>query len=82
MDFQYRAVNAQGHSVSGQISAASEREAVRLLRQKELTPLEVAPAGHKPAARLARTKRSSNQEKTLVIRERATLLQAGVSLAE
>lgn len=82
MEFQYRAVNAQGHSVSGQIGAASEREAVRLLRQKELTPLEVAPAGRPPATNRARVKRASNQEKTLVIRELATLLQAGVSLAE
>ncbi|MDO8890545.1 MAG: type II secretion system F family protein [Sulfurimicrobium sp.] len=82
MEFQYRAVNAQGHSVSGQIGATSEREAMRLLRQKELTPLEVAPAGHPPVTSQGRVKRASNQEKTLVIRELATLLQAGVSLAE
>lgn len=82
MDFQYRAINPQGQAVSGQISAAGEREAARLLRQQELTPIEIAPAGQKPAARLARARRASNQEKAIVIRELATLLQAGVSLAE
>lgn len=82
MDFQYRAINPQGQAVSGQINAAGEREAARLLRQQELTLLEMTPAGQKSGARLARVRRASNQEKAIVIRELATLLQAGVSLAE
>lgn len=83
MDFQYRAVNAHGQPVSGQIAAASEREAARMLHRQDLTLLEIGPAGQAPANNRQRsTKRAGNQEKTLVIRELATLLLAGVSLAE
>lgn len=81
MDFQYQAVNAQGQAVSGQISAAGEREAARLLLQKDLTPVEITPAG-RIATDPTRIKRASHQEKALVIRELATLLHAGISLAE
>jgi general secretion pathway protein F len=81
VDFHYQAVNAQGQSEIGQISAAGEREAVRLLRQMELTPLEVTPLGRRAAAP-ARVKRASHQDKALVMRELATLLHAGISLAE
>ena len=85
MDFQYQAVNPQGQTVSGQIDAASEREAARLLRQQELTPLSIGPLGataqgHANAPRHG--KQPSPQEKAIVIRELAILLQAGVSLAE
>lgn len=80
MDFHYRAVTAQGQPESGQIGAADAREASRLLRQRELTPLEITPAGQIAAP--ARVKRASHQDKALVIRELATLLNAGISLAE
>jgi general secretion pathway protein F len=82
VDFQYTAVNAQGQTVSGQIEASSEREAARLLQQKELTPLEIAVVGQPSTAGHGRTRRAGNQEKAIVIRELAILLQAGVSLAE
>ncbi len=82
MDFQYQAVNAQGETVAGQIDAGNEREAARLLRQQELTPLEIGPLGQASATRAGRSKGASHQEKALVIRELAILLQAGVSLAE
>lgn len=81
MEFLYQAVNAQGESESGQISAANEREAARLLRQRDLMPLEIAVQGSTASAPV-RIKRAGHQEKTLVIRELATLLNAGISLAE
>ncbi len=82
MDFQYTAVNSQGQTVSGQIEAASEREAIRLLQQKELTPLAVTVAGQLANRGKTRSRRAGNQEKAIVIRELAILLQAGVPLAE
>lgn len=82
MDFRYQAVNSQGQTVSGQVSAGGEREAARLLREQELTPLEIAPAGREATARPGRAKRATDQDKAIVIRELAILLQAGVSLAE
>lgn len=81
MEFRYVAVNAQGQTVSGHVNAGGEREAARLLRSQELTPVEIGPA-NAPLARGRRAKRSSEQEKAIVVRELATLLQAGVPLAE
>lgn len=84
MEFQYQAVNPQGQTVSGMINAGGEREAVRLLRQQELTPLEVGVGvlGQKTEVRRGRARRAGNQEKAIVIRELSILLQAGVPLAE
>lgn len=82
MEYRYQAVNSQGQTVSGQITAGGEREAARLLREQELTPLEVAPVGSAAAGSSVRAKRASEQDKAIVIRELAILLQAGVSLAE
>lgn len=82
MDFQYHAINPQGQPISGQISADGERDAIRLLKQQDLTPLEVVPSAGKPHMRLSRAKRAGNPEKAIVIRELAILLQSGVSLAE
>ena len=81
MDFNYQAVNAQGQPVTGQLSATGEREAARLLQQMDLTPVEIAPAA-RIAGAAARNKRAGHQQKALVIRELATLLNAGISLAE
>ncbi|MDA8384100.1 MAG: type II secretion system F family protein, partial [Betaproteobacteria bacterium] len=84
MEFRYRAVNAQGQASAGQIGAASEREAVRLLQHQDLTPIEIAPLGADaaPVSTGTRLKRVKGQDKAVVIRELATLLKAGVSLAE
>ena len=82
MEFRYQAVNAQGHTVSGIIGAGGEREAARLLRQQELTPVEIGPAGRPSDAPRTRARRASHQEKAIVIGELAILLQAGVPLAE
>jgi len=82
VDFHYQAVNAQGHTVSGIIGAGGEREAARLLRQQELTPVEVSPVGRPSDAPRTRARRAGHQEKAIVIGELAILLQAGVPLAE
>lgn len=90
MDFQYQAANSQGQILSGLISAADDREAMRLLQLQNLTPisimagngsLAVADTGSVfPAAH--RDKKASNQDKNLAIQELTTLLNAGVPLAE
>ncbi len=81
MEYQYHAVNSQGQPVTGQISATGEREAGRLLRQMDMTPIEIK-AQNPPATTTGRIKRAGHLEKALVIRELATLLHAGISLAE
>lgn len=83
MEYQYRAVNQQGQSVSGQIEAINERDATRLLIQKDLIPVEVLveDAG-KSNVHIGVRHRANANQKALVIRELSVLLQAGISLAE
>jgi len=82
MDFQYQAANSQGQVLTGKISATDDREAMRLLQQHNLVPISITPAIFASTDGLASHKKSSNQDKTLVIEELTTLLNAGVPLAE
>lgn len=82
MDFHYQAANSQGQVLSGQISAADEREAMRALQQQNLTPISIASTTVSVTEGSASRKRASNQDKTLAIQELTTLLIAGVPLAE
>lgn len=81
MDFHYQAINPQGQDVSGEIGAASERGAVRLLQQQDLTPVKLTPAQALPGTILKRGL-PNNRDMALLVRELATLLAAGVPLAE
>ena len=81
MDFVYQAANAQGQILGGQISAADQREAMRLLQQQNLTPISLVTA-NAPRPGQGNSKKSSQQDLTLVIQELTTLLNAGVPLAE
>lgn len=82
MEFQYQAANTQGQVLSGQISAADEREAMRLLQQQNLTPVSLASATTRQTGQHASRAKTSRQDKTLAMQELATLLNAGVPLAE
>lgn len=42
--FKYRAVDAAGKTQTGAVSAESERDAMRILRSRSLTPLQLTPA--------------------------------------
>lgn len=82
MEFQYQAANSQGQVLSGQISAADERQAMRLLQQQNLTPISITSAATVSSGGKTSGKPASNQDKTLAIQELTTLLNAGVPLAE
>jgi len=82
MDFQYQAANAQGQVLTGQVSAADEREALRMLQLQNLVPISIASTVASPNATQTNTKKASGQDKTLAIQELSTLLNAGVPLAE
>lgn len=84
MDYKYEAVNNEGQVLKGQLSARSEAELLQLLRQQDLVPVAVHAVSTSGSARLGRAgaRVASNEDKTLVIRELATLLGAGVPLAE
>ncbi|MEE4236493.1 MAG: type II secretion system F family protein [Anderseniella sp.] len=83
MHYNYQAVNRQGETVSGDIEADGERAAARMLRQMELMPTVIrtgSAAVSRPAQRSRRGVKRA--ELALIVRELATLLRAGVPLAE
>ncbi len=82
MDFHYQAANAQGQVLAGNISAATERDAMRQLQQQNLTPISLEAVGPASGAVIVSSKKPSSQDKTLAIQELSTLLNAGVPLAE
>ena len=83
MEFKYEAVNADGQTVTGFISADTDREALTLLKQQTLTPTSLAlDQARVETRRVFWQRKVSAQDKALVVKELGTLLQAGVSLAE
>lgn len=83
MDYSYEAINREGQLLKGQIHATSQLDALRVLKEQDLTPIAVAEVGtsRKTIARRS-AKGASLDEKAIVFRELATLLAAGVPLAE
>lgn len=82
--FHYRALDARGQAQQGEVTAASAAAAVQQLQQRELTVVELRPlarAGAAPAA-AARGGRIGHGERIVLLQEFATLLNAGVSIAE
>lgn len=81
MDFHYQVANAQGQLLTGQISAADEREALRLLQQQSLTPITLTPVGLQ-SSQLVSSAKATHQELILAMQELSTLINAGVTLSE
>jgi len=82
MEYQYKAFNAQQQSISGRITAEGKREAMRLLTGRDLVPLELSEISHQRHTTTGARKKETHQDKILVIQELATLLEAGINLAE
>nr|WP_316640635.1 type II secretion system F family protein [uncultured Roseateles sp.] len=83
--FKYRAQDAAGRVVSGQIEARDEAQAARELLRQGLTPLELnSPTLTVDAAATPALQRRtiSVADKVVALRELATLLKAGVALDE
>lgn len=77
-DFQYTARDTAGKKVVGQIAAATEREAVRLLAGNSLFPLEIS-TDIKSTVRKS-NKRVKGQVMAQVYGQLASLLRSGVPL--
>ncbi len=82
MDFRYEAVNRDGQTLKGQMSAASQTALLQLLREQDLVPVTIEEASADGKREKVSRRAASVADKALVIRELATLLGAGVSLAE
>jgi general secretion pathway protein F len=83
VEYSYEAVNRDGQVMKGQIQAGSQADALRILKDQDLTPVVVAEAGSGPKTSGRRAAKSASiDDKAIVFRELATLLAAGVPLAE
>ena len=83
MDFRYEAVNRSGQTIKGTLTAGSERELLLALQRQDLTPVDVSRAAPgRQSARQRGEAAPTHQALVLVIQELATLLAAGVPLAE
>ncbi len=82
--YSYRAMNADGVALDGEVAAASEREAARAIEQRGLVVLSLrAGAGASPPSVLGRGRaRLRAQDVILALQELSTLLTAGVGLAD
>ncbi len=78
--FAYRAVSTGGRSVSGEIEADGQANALAALRQKGLTPIEVSQIAIKERASLTRASSKTRIAVTKTISEIAVLLTAGLQL--
>ncbi|MBI1778297.1 MAG: type II secretion system F family protein [Proteobacteria bacterium] len=80
--FRYQAVNSDGVQLEGMIAAPDEREAQRELKRRNLTPLAIKPA-EEVQARVKRGRASvSRRGQITVLSELATLLEAGLPIAD
>jgi general secretion pathway protein F len=87
MRFQYRAINSQGAPIQGELDASSDRDALNILSQQNLTPVMVELAGQPTAQANAlqpstRARKVSAEDTALALQELGTLVQAGIPLAE
>lgn len=81
MNYQYKAVNTDGISVTGTLSAENPRIAARMLRQQGLNVVDLKNGIE--TARGPRTRRRPKaQDVLMVMHQLCTLLESGVSLEE
>jgi general secretion pathway protein F len=83
--FQYTAINNKGAQQKGIIEADSAKQARQLLREKQLTPLNVQLAQQKTTLLTTKSFRRqslNSKELALITRQLATLLSAGLPLEE
>ena len=83
--FDYSAYNSSGKLVNGVISADSERQARRLLKDKKLLPSTLSEVGQVSSAKgskLRRKARVDNLDLSLLLHQQAILIQSGLPLEE
>jgi len=83
MKFSYRAIDAEGKIVSGEIVSDDSRAVSRQIKSQGLKPLEVAELTQTERRRRRGTKRNaSSEDKLLMMNQLATLLKSGIPLDE
>ncbi|GLO40537.1 type II secretion system protein F [Pseudomonas putida] len=80
--FRYQAQDAKGVRQRGTVEASGARQARQTLREQGLLVLSMSPLGASPMARLLARSTLSLARRSLLTRQLATLLHAGVPLTE
>ena len=76
--YNYIAINNNGSKKKGILSASSEREARKYIKDLQLTPISVAISTSRPSFR----SKIKNKEIVLMTRQLATLLEANTSIVD
>lgn len=80
--FKYRAVDLNGKELSGELGAASEREALSSLTAQQYTVIEIEPVGFVVDKDQQSKQKLSTQDIITALYELAAMLNSGVSAAE
>ena len=81
-EFRYQATDSRGAVVKGVLTVADDAEAMAQLQQRGLMVFEMKQAAAPRSAMLSQPKRAGRDALLVVLQELATLLDAGVSLAD
>jgi general secretion pathway protein F len=81
-EFRYQATDPQGTVVKGVLTVESESEAMSQLQRRGLMVFEMQLVATVGSIRLAKPKRAGRDALLVVLQELATLLDAGVTLAD
>jgi len=79
MQFSYKALDPNQALIAGSIDASDEREAARLIREKNLQLVEIAPQQEEQGAF---SKKLTHAEITVSLFELTTMLDSGVAIAD
>jgi len=82
MEFRYRALDSVGMIVEGAMSGRDEGDVLHQLEEKNLTVVELVSTHSSGMLNAKSRRRASVQEKESALSELATLLTAGIALAE
>lgn len=80
--FEYQALDSEGKTRRGVISADSQRAARRELRRQALVPLKLAPTAERKAADTSSGRKLKNSEVVLVTRQLSMLVSSGTPIEE
>ncbi|MCK5878116.1 MAG: type II secretion system F family protein, partial [Candidatus Marithrix sp.] len=79
MQYKYQAIDNQKQEVTGILTADTEREAARQLKQRDLTPINISMTSK---VKVKIKNKPKQRDVLVVLHELATLLESGVALIE
>ncbi len=82
MNYRYRALNAEGGTVTGVTTGSSPRDAIRSLQKQGLRVVDIKEEKEKASSRRMGKKKATKQELVMYMHQLTTLLESRVSLEE